>query len=375
MGRQQRSWLDRLERDYPNLRGALAYLTEHAPAQAVEMAGDLGWLWEIRGYAPEARRRLADALAAAPSDSRGRAQALFTSGRMAYVLGDPTEAEPLFLEALSRARDDGEERLAISAMSNLGWIAGSRGDLERAAAHGQQAVTAARGAGDDWALGVALNNYALCFWRTDAPRARELLEEALHVRRRIREPRAIALTAANLAELVLNAGELDYADTINEAALQAAREIHYKAIIAYALGTRAVISLVRDDIQSAGAQLQEAIATARDAHEVETAALLLSVAGTVAAMQHAPISAAKLWSASDRLSRDVIEEALAAIRLRAQWQPQARAAAPDQTIWDAAWTAGAELSLDDALELAHRATDRSMPGISETDDASRRQRR
>jgi tetratricopeptide (TPR) repeat protein len=375
VGRQQHSWLDRLERDHANLRGALEHLTEHAPAQAVQMAGNLSWFWEIRGFAPEARRRTSDALAAAPSDSPGRAQALFSSGRMALLLGETAEAEPLLLEALSLARDHGEERVAINAISHLGWTARASGDSERAAARYHDAVIAARVAGDDWSQGVALNNYGMWLARTDVRRARELVEEALLIRRRIGEPRAIALTATNLADLALDAGELERADALNEEALRASQEIDYKTMIANALATRAVISLLRDDVQSAGAQLQEALARAREAHDVETAALLLSAAGIVAAIQHQPITAARLWSASDKQSHRASEDTIAATRLRARWQPQARAAAPDQKTWDAAWSAGAELSLDDALELAHRVTDSVHPRIPDTDEASRGQRR
>lgn len=202
-----------------------------------------------------------------------------------------------------------------------------------------------------------MNNYGSSLARTDVRGGREFAEEALRLRRRIGEPRAIALTAATLADLVLDAGELDYADTLSDEALRASQEIDYKVMITSALATRAVISLLRDDLQSASSQLQEALDTAREAYDVESAPTLLDVAGTVAAIQHEPITAAKLWSAAERISRGVIEEALAAISLRAHWQPEARAAAPDQTTWDAPWQAVVELSLDDALQLAHRAID------------------
>jgi predicted ATPase/class 3 adenylate cyclase len=371
VGREQHSWLDRLEREHANLRGALEHLTEHAPAQAVRMAGNVNWFWEIRGYAPEARRRITDALAAAPSDSPGRALALFTSGRMALLLGETAEAEPLLLEALSLARHHGEERVAINAISHLGWTAAASGDQERATARHQEALTAARSAGDDWSLGVALNNCAMWFAQTDNRRARELAEEALNIRRRIGEPRAIAITADNLAAAALEDGELDYADTLTNEALIASRKIDYKAMISKALVTRAVISLLRDDIQSAGSHLREAVEMAHDAHDVVTAAVLLSVAGTMAAIQDEPITAAKLWSASERFqNQGATEEIPAATRLRGRWQPDARAAAPEQTTLDAAWNAGAELTLDDALELARRATDRVHVSVSDTDGAS-----
>jgi predicted ATPase/class 3 adenylate cyclase len=368
VGREQHAWLDRLERDHANLRVALEHLTEHAPAKAVRMAGNLSQFWDIRGYAPEARRRLDHALAAALTDSPGRAQALFWSGRMELQLGRETaEVEPLLMEALSLAREHGEERIAIVATSHLGWIAGASGDSERATARHEQAVAAARTAGDDWALGVALNNYAEAFTRIDCRRARELTEEALRIRRRIGEPRAIAITAGNLAVIALDAGDMDSADSINHEALRASREIDYKAMIASALGTRAIISLLRDDIQAADAQFREAVETAREAHHVLAAATLLSVAGTVAAIRHEPIAAATLWSASERLqSQGLSEETLAAGELRARWQPVTRTAAPDQTTWDAACKTGAELSLDHALDLALRATGSIQTSPSDT---------
>jgi predicted ATPase/class 3 adenylate cyclase len=364
IGREQRSWFDRLERDHANLRVALEYLTEHAPAKAVRMAGNLVWFWEIRGYTPEAERRIRDALAAAPADSPRRAQALLHVGRFVLLLGGEfVDAEPLLQEALSLARDEADERVAINAMSHLGWAAEAAGDQQRAMDFKAQALAAARSGEDDWILALALNNHADSSKRTDVRTARAFFEEALLIRRRIGEPRAIALTASNLAGLVLDAGEIDYADTLSDEALTAARNLDYKGMIAAVLSTRAIISLIRNDIQSAGAQIREGIEMARDAHTLDEAATLLSAAGTLAAKQTEPLTAATLWSASEEAhSRGVIEEAQAAATLRAQSQPDTRAATPDQTTWDEAWKTGAELSLDDALALAHRVSDSALPG-------------
>ena len=45
-------------------------------------------------------------------------------------------------------------------------------------------------------------------------------------------------------------------------------------------------------------------------------------------------------------------EAAALVLVRARWEPQARADAGDRARWDAAWEAGAEMSIEDALALA-----------------------
>lgn len=354
LGKEQRHWLDRLEQEQPNLRAALDHLTEHAPAQAIAMAGNLSWYWTIRGYAPEARRRLNDVLGSAPSDSPRRAGALSAAGQTALQLGEGAEAEPLLLEALSLAKRDGDERLAVLTLSHLGWAAEILGDRSSSTDRHEEAIAAARAAGDDWALGVALNNYAVMApTRGDVERARTMLEEALLIRRRVGEPRAIALTAGNLAEVALDAGDLVYADTLINEALTQAREIDFRPIIASALVTRAVISLQRGDLERAGAQLNEAIEPIRATYDIEAAASLLSAAGTVAAIQRAPVRAAMLWAAAERArARIGLGETPASGRLRTRWQPRARTAVPDASSWDVARRAGAQLALDDALALA-----------------------
>jgi len=87
--------LDRLEAEHANVRAALDHLTTQAPDQALRMAGHLTRSWEIRGYIPEGRRRLSDALAATTNDHPGRARGLFGSGRLAFLAGDALEAVPL----------------------------------------------------------------------------------------------------------------------------------------------------------------------------------------------------------------------------------------------------------------------------------------
>jgi predicted ATPase/class 3 adenylate cyclase/DNA-binding winged helix-turn-helix (wHTH) protein len=354
LGREQRRWVERLECDYPNLRAALDHLTKHAPAAAVLMAANLEWFWIVRGYAVEGRRRLAEALASASVETSARAQALAAAGQMALQLGEAAEAEPLLLEALSLASHKREARVVVLTLSHLGWAAEALGDHTNSTARHRQAIAAARAAEDNWALAIALNNCAIMTARLgDLEQARTFLEESLLLGRGIGEPRAIALAANNLAEIALNAGDLENADTLINEALTQAREVDFRSIIASALGTRAVISLQRGDLETATAQLEEAIEPTRSAYDIEGAASLLSVAGTIAAIRHEPLRAAKLWAAADHArARIGLAEAPTVDKLRAQWHPKARAAAPDAASWDAACASGTEISLDDALDFA-----------------------
>ena len=134
-------------------------------------------------------------------------------------------------------------------------------------------------------------------------------------------------------------------------------------MVSSALILQSVIPLARGNLDQACPVLAEAIEAARSIRHIETVASALSVAGTIAAMRHQPIPAATLWAAADR-NRDRIQlaEDPNVERLRAEWQPQAHSEARDTNSWTAAQTAGAGLSLDEALDLASGATDTTKHG-------------
>ena len=362
LGPAQRQWLDRLDHDQANLRAALDHLTERAPDQAVRMAGNLTWFWEIRGYFAEARRWLNRTLAYARTDAPASATALFGAGRMAVIAGDAAAARPLLLRALPLARDQTDRSLEVMVLSHLGWVADATGDRDHSIALHEEAIATARAAGDDWALGLALNNYAVIpGTQTDLEQARVLLEEALLLRRGIGEPRAIALTANNLAEIALAADKPEEADTLIDEALRHAREIDYRPMIATALGTRAEIALTRGDADSARARLREAIESSGAGYDIEFTAALLSTAGTLAAMTAEPTKAATLWGAADAArSRVHSEDYPTTARLRARWEPEARAAIPTPPGWGSARAAGTRMALNEALAIA-----RSAAGVLE----------
>jgi len=161
-----------------------------------------------------------------------------------------------------------------------------------------------------------------------------------------------------LTEIALNAGELDAADALINESLTQARECESLPMIAGALLSQAVIALHRGDVERATTHLGEAIEATSSGYDAETIASLLAVAGTIAAIRQEPLRAATLWAAADQTrTRIGLPDAPSAEKLLSQWQPTARAAANDAIRWNAAWTAGAELSLDQALTLASTVAD------------------
>jgi|SRR5450755_779684 len=150
----------------------------------------------------------------------------------------------------------------ILALRNLGSAAAALGDDTGSVAYHHEAIARARAAADEWALALALNTYAVFSpVVADLDQARTLLEESLRIRLRTGEPRGIATTAINLAYTALSAGEIEYADSLNNEALARAREIADRPTISAALVNRVQIALMRGQLDDALTHFGEALTT------------------------------------------------------------------------------------------------------------------
>jgi predicted ATPase/DNA-binding CsgD family transcriptional regulator len=202
-GRMLEQWLWVLEVDHPNLRSALAWLTEHGETlSCLRLACFLGQFWFQHGHLSEGRRWVEQALARAdeaPADLR--AEALWRAGQLANYQGDAeraislleagvglsqelggtwvtpfgllmlgivaedqgryADAVPLLEEARTVAEQSENPSAIAYALGHLAVVAYGQGDLSRAVAVGEEALCVARSRGDTWAAGIALRCLAL----------------------------------------------------------------------------------------------------------------------------------------------------------------------------------------------------------------------
>jgi predicted ATPase/DNA-binding CsgD family transcriptional regulator len=133
-GPEQAAWLDRLEADHDNLRGALSWALERGePELGLHLAEAFWWFWESRGYFVEGRWWLEQALARGSRASSARAKALDGVGWLAFNVGDVERAVAAAEEGLKlRAQAEIEPSTAASLLRILALKAEMRGDYERA---------------------------------------------------------------------------------------------------------------------------------------------------------------------------------------------------------------------------------------------------
>ena len=349
----QASWLEYLEADHDNLRAAFDYFIASAPSQALRIAAALGDFWEIHGHLSEGQERVLRGLSCAPVEGATASKASFFAGRFAFLQGNVSGAEVLFAQALSAARQAGDTRVQVMALTHEGMVAQALGEPERSIELNEQALAIARAGTDDRILGVALNNLGDTLSTLgERTRARLLLEEALDVSRRLAEPMGTIIATINLGDLALASGDLAAADSLIAEAIRDSEQIDFRAALGAALALNALLELQRGRLETAAACITKSVDYIRDAYNVMLAANVLAAAAALAAAQRDALRAAQLWGASDNAMLTLgITDGGSATHLRDQWLPQVRESA-DAAAWQAAWESGARLPPHEALAIA-----------------------
>ncbi len=122
-GTDQRSWLERLERERDNLRAALDWAVARPdPALAVRLTFALWRFWQQRGYLNEARARV-DAVAALGWDLEPVDLARFAeaAGGIAYWQSDEAATRRWYDEALAIWRELGDKGEIANALFNQSY--------------------------------------------------------------------------------------------------------------------------------------------------------------------------------------------------------------------------------------------------------------
>jgi predicted ATPase len=228
-GPEQAEWLDRLEREYPNLRVAIeGALTDGANglADAARLAVALHRLWLTRGPLFDGIRYLQRILAAVDAADAPTLDAALVAGVIssaAHLAGTRSvfpEARDLFERSLALSRAAGDRRAVAETLNNLAWQVWNMGDLARGEALSREAMSIHEGHGNELGVTLSRNNLAwIAMEQCDFDSAERHFEAVIASHQRRGDVRAGAFAMSWLGVLASRRGDLARAIELHEQAL------------------------------------------------------------------------------------------------------------------------------------------------------------
>lgn len=286
IGADQKTWLDRLERDHDNIRAALAWLVGQGDLEtAARLAGPLARFWQVHGHLGEGRAWLDKLLhAGLPADVR--AKTLSGAGLLARSQGDYDAARAMLEESVALCREIGDRGATAAALKELGTVYDYQGDLETATSLYTQSLETYRELEDWWGVGSVLNNLgvvATIQGRREAALAR--YRESLELRRKVGDKWGVAATLNNLGLGYYHEGNHAAAVAVWEECLALFEELEDKANVGTILGHLGRASYLAGDHEKAAEQLGRSLSIRRALGDRHGTALTLSYLSDTAFMQ------------------------------------------------------------------------------------------
>lgn len=199
-GPDEFAWVATLDREHDNLRAALEWAADHAPAMAAQIAASLWHFWEVHCLWSEGATWTARALDRIGGQAEtSRITLLAAAGSLAMIHGDHEAARRHLAEGLAAAQaaDDLVAEADVRIAST--WSVFFHGDHTGWAELAVAAVDVARRSGDAGRLADALQARAWqCFLSGDVATAQAADEESLAIANRLGNP---SLRASALGQL------------------------------------------------------------------------------------------------------------------------------------------------------------------------------
>ena len=302
----QREWLDRLAQERGNIRLAFERLlhagaSEEALRVAIAFARALPW----DAHAHEVRGWLAQVLGAGAAPAERRAAGLYWDGTLALSQGLFDDAEARLEEALAAAREAGDASVETAALAALGrravLVAGPD-----AAELCDQAVSAARGTGDSILVADALLTQAGACERTQEwERAGAIAGEALELYRAAGDPYGAAWALAEQGWYAMVHGRLDESEQHLAEALELRREHGDDRRLVEPLIDYAWLLHVRGNGEEATRDFLDCLSLARHVGDPFTVGEALAGLSAQAALDGRGADAALLAGASEALHEEI----------------------------------------------------------------------
>ena len=231
------AWLELLETEQGNFRGALAWSFGGGDGEmGLRLVTALRYFWAMRGYLQEGRRWLERGLQA-DGTQFSRAWALDTLGTIAMFQSDYDLAYDLSEKAIVLFRKADDKEGVASCLVNLGFSAAlGMKNTEALPGYVEESRTLKQVIRDSRMIGylILFEGLAYGFWG-DFVQAKERFAESLALHESLGEVQGVGLAAVLMGLVALAAGEDEEAAGVFISALPRAREFGDAILIFYCL--------------------------------------------------------------------------------------------------------------------------------------------
>jgi predicted ATPase/DNA-binding CsgD family transcriptional regulator len=258
MGEEAVTWLAELGREVGNLRAALswAFDADREPGgerveTGLRLANALARFWDQQGP-DEGRRWLELGLACdVEVPSPVWAKALKEAGSVAVYEGDPRSV-PMLIEARDLYTEIGDQPGMLATVDNLGHALAHYADPETAAVVKAEVETLLADSGDR-AVAAHLAHFLgfAAVAEKDFDEARSRLKEALAIYRELEDTRNVPLCLPALGIVTLVFRDFEEAEKLLEEGLAWERRLKYKTLIFFHLMGLAAVATHRDHLRRA----------------------------------------------------------------------------------------------------------------------------
>ncbi len=396
MGRDQLTWLDRLETEMDNLRAALEWaLEERQVADGLRLAGALWRFWDVRNHRNEGRERLATLLShiSATTHTRERAKALYAAGILADVQNDHTTARVFHTEGLEISRKLGDKRSIGYFLLGVAQIRAGYSVYKNTGPFLNESLAIFMELGDKWGIALSLEGLgAAALVQDDLSTARSRCTESVAIYRELGDRISLSFAMAVLTYVMQAQENYDQAVPLCMESLTLFREVGHRGGIAYSLNMLGEVRRCQNDYRRAKTLYEESLAVGREigdkdriaieyhnlayvslhksdyAHakelfrqslilsqEVGDALLLIaSISGLASQAQSTghPKWAARLFGAVQALYDEFSYRRMPADEIEYQRSVASTRAQLDKSTFQSAWAKGKAMTMEQAIDTA-----------------------
>ena len=238
VGRVQKEWLDRLERDHDNLRATLQWSLTADKELAIATAAHVSRFWYVRGFLSAGRTWLERALESSSGEPTAPTLRIASMlGVIAHVQGDLNAARSFAQRgvALALALQDDQAVMHCTETMALGEL--EQGRFAEARRHFEDNLQLSRALKDERGAAVTLGNLAfLALLEGDHEGAAVLANESFASHRQTGDEEGMARGATLLGISALLASELQQAKSYLRQGVELSADIGHKELVGTALG-------------------------------------------------------------------------------------------------------------------------------------------